>query len=244
MLQQKNFKRILQLFLSITLISVLAYLLGWSDLLTVKQINVIGTSSTDLVSRQISSAGIELRVGQRIARVDTRGINRTLYLANWLSEANTKRNWFAREISITVAERTPVAKFTDSTGQIKNFDPQGFQFIPKSAEQLSIQNQIPVIGAGISSANNQAQIQILTKFLGQFPLTARDYLKQLSNLGVDSLSNVRMQTIYKNRAIEINWGQTIDLDKKARVLDLLLLQPENEQITMIDLSIPDQPTVR
>ena len=244
MFRTVNLKRLLQIFLTITLIGSLAYLLGWSDFLTVKKVNVMGTSSTNLVTSQIRAAGIELRVGQRLARVDTRGIKRTLYLANWLSEAKTNRNWFSREVSISVLERTPVAKFIDASGQIKNFDPQGIQFVPKSADQLAIQNQIPMIGVGNDGANNPAQVQILTKFLGQFPISARDYLKQLSSLGVDSLSNVQMKTTYQNRAIEINWGQVSDLEQKAKVLELLLLQPENQQITSINLSLPDQPTVK
>ena len=82
MFRTVNLKRLLQIFLTITLIGSLAYLLGRSDFLTVKKVNVLGTSSTNLVTSQIRAAGIELRVGQRLARVDTRGINRTLYLAN------------------------------------------------------------------------------------------------------------------------------------------------------------------
>jgi hypothetical protein len=109
-----------------------------------------------------------------------------------------------------------------------------------------MQMQIPTINAVSQStgANNQVSLQLLSKFLSQFPLNGGQYIKQLSQLGVDSQGNIKMQTVINGRAIEINWGGVEQLDKKVKVMDLLLLQPENEQATSIDLSIPDQPTVR
>ena len=241
-----NLRRIIYICFSIGLIAGLSYLLGWSDFLTVRNIKVQGTNSIDLVTTEISSAGIELKVGQRLARVDARAINRTLNLANWLSEVKTSRNWFNREVSISVSERIPIAKFIDADGQSKNFDPQGVQFVPRSADQISMQMQIPTINAAspATGANNQVSLQLLSKFLSQFPVNGGQYIKQLSQLGVDSQGNIKMQTVINGRAIEINWGGVEQLDKKVKVMDLLLLQPENEQATSIDLSIPGQPTVR
>ncbi len=79
-----NLRRIIYICFSIGFIAGLSYLLGWSDFLTVRNIKVQGTNSIDLVTTEISSAGIELKVGQRLARVDARAINRTLSLANWV----------------------------------------------------------------------------------------------------------------------------------------------------------------
>jgi cell division septal protein FtsQ len=60
-------------FLAILLIAGLSYLLGWSNVLTVKEISYTGapTKSSEVTVKNLTN----LEVGERLARVETREIS-------------------------------------------------------------------------------------------------------------------------------------------------------------------------
>ena len=66
---------------TIILVSLLAYLLGWSGLMTVDQIKVSGVSKTQKVSTLTAKKVIKLsgiKIGQPIARVNASSVKRKL----------------------------------------------------------------------------------------------------------------------------------------------------------------------
>ena len=66
---------------TVTLVSLLAYFLGWSGLMTIDQIKVTGLSKTQKVSSLTSKEVIKLsgiKIGQPIARVNSSSVKRKL----------------------------------------------------------------------------------------------------------------------------------------------------------------------
>jgi cell division septal protein FtsQ len=107
--------------LAILLISGLAYLLGWSNVLTVKEISYTGapTKSSEVTVKKLAN----LEVGERLARVEIRKIAGRIQTLPWVDSADLSRNWISGKIVIAVTPRVPIATFN---GQL--MDAKGKRF--------------------------------------------------------------------------------------------------------------------
>jgi cell division septal protein FtsQ len=102
---------------AVTTLSIIAstsYLLGWSDYLTVKNIEITGTASQSIINRELTKNNLTLEVDMKLARVDLRAIERVSGNLEWLASADVKRSWLDRSISIEVVEKIAVAKAINS----------------------------------------------------------------------------------------------------------------------------------
>ena len=106
----KRIKRLLVTFSTITLISFTAYILGWSSFLTVNEVSIDGTKSTQVIMDKLTANSITPVVGSKLARVDTRAIKNTISQLDWISQADISRNWVKKKISIEIVERIAVDK--------------------------------------------------------------------------------------------------------------------------------------
>ena len=88
----RKLRRLFILLLAITLISGSSYLLGWSSVFTVSKITIEGTSSRAEIFRKLSSDSIELAVGSKLARIETRAIKRSIGMLEWIDEVNVSRD--------------------------------------------------------------------------------------------------------------------------------------------------------
>jgi cell division septal protein FtsQ len=91
----KRFKRLLISLLVIGSVSSSAYLLGWSSFLTVKEVQIQGTSATSVILNELKNKDIEPVVGQKLARVEIRSVKRILCDLDWVAQVEASRNWFA-----------------------------------------------------------------------------------------------------------------------------------------------------
>lgn len=236
----RKLRRLFILLLAITLISGSSYLLGWSSVFTVSKITVEGTSSRAEIFRKLSSDSIELAVGSKLARIETRAIKRSIGMLEWIDEVNVSRDWFDKSINISVREKKAVAKAITTKNGLINFDVSGEIFKPISASQQSIQERLPLV---ITEGNGSAQLASVASLLAQMPTQMADLILNLKSISVANSGYIQMETKVNELPLRIDWGLVSDIDLKIEVLNALLKLPENKRIKRVDLSQPELPIV-
>lgn len=236
----RKLRRLFILLLAITIISGSSYLLGWSSVFTVSKITIEGTSSRAEIFRKLSSDSIELAVGSKLARIETRAIKRSIGMLEWIDEVNVSRDWFDKSINISVREKKAVAKAITSKNGLINFDVSGEIFKPISASQQSIQERLPLV---ITEGNDSAQLASVASLLAQMPTQMADLILNLKSISVANSGYIQMETKVNELPLRIDWGLVSDIDLKIEVLNALLKLPENKRIKRVDLSQPELPIV-
>ena len=236
----KRFRRLLTTISVITLVSLAAYILGWSSFLTVKEVSIEGTKSVQVIINKLTNDGIAPVVGSKLARVDTRAIKHTISNLNWISQGSVSRNWFSKKISIEVVERVAVAKAITAQGTNVNFDNTGTVFTPISDTQLLIQNSLPQVTLQGGSKEELTSVALL---LEQIPVDLNYLITDLESISVSKSGYIQMKTQINKISVQINWGRAEEVKQKCSVLIALLKLPENQGIKKVDLSQPSAPIV-
>jgi cell division septal protein FtsQ len=236
----RKLRRLFILILAITLTSGSSYLLGWSSVFTVSKINLEGTSSRAEILRKLSSDSIELDVGSKLARIETRAIKRSIGMLDWIDEVNVSRDWFDKSINVSVREKKAVAKAITTKNGLINFDATGDIFKPISASQKSIQERLPLV---ITEGNDSAQLASVASLLAQMPTQMADLILNLKSISVANSGYIQMETKINELPLRINWGLVSDIEQKIEVLNALLKLPENKRIKRVDVSQPELPIV-
>jgi cell division septal protein FtsQ len=212
-------------FVAILLIAGLAYLLGWSNVLTVKEISYTGapTKSSEVTVKNLTN----LEVGERLARVETREIAGRLQTLPWIESADLSRNWISGKIVIAVTPRIPIATFNgelmDATG--KRFElPGGFK------------SKLPSVFAR-DTKSGLAAIKLFTKLPSEFST-------RTSAFTATSPENFNFKITEGKRSLFVIWGSDIEIDLKLKVYKALVALPENSKIKKIDLTEPRSPIVK
>jgi cell division septal protein FtsQ len=236
----KRIKRLLVTFSTITLISFTAYILGWSSFLTVSEVSIEGTKSTQVIMSKLTTNSIAPVIGSKLARVDTRAIKNTISQLDWISQADISRNWVSKKISIEVIERIAVAKAINAQGSRINFDSTGTVFSPTSSTQLSMQNSLPQVNLQGGDKEELASVALL---LEEIPNDLSYLITNLESISVSKSGYIQMKTRINKSAVQINWGRAEEVKQKCSVLAALLDLPENQGIKQVDLSQPNAPIV-
>ena len=238
---KKRFNRYIFSVTSLIAISLLAYLLGWSSILTVKEIQIQGSNETSLLLSALNRQSIAPTVGEQLARVNVRSAERVLSELDWLKSVNVSRNWFNSKINIEVIERKAIARALTNQNNIVNFDSSGILFTPTSMNQKQNQDQLPLIS---SANNNQQDLSNVALLLQKVPSDLAYLITELDQISITKAGYLLMSTSINNRPVRINWGTVEQIDQKFAVLKALLNLPENKAISQVDLSQPDAPIVK
>lgn len=239
-MQLSKFQKILGTTGAILFIAVLAYILGWSSLLTVKNIEITGTQSATVITDELTARDLGLTVGMKLARVDIRGIKSTLSKMQWIEKYSVSRNWITGTIKVAVEEKIGIAKATASDGSTLYFDFNGHLFKPVSAMQIASAAKLPLVDSPNRSTENLQQV---AKLLKEIPTELEDLLTNLTGISVGQSGFINMRTQIDGRNVEIIWGRADAIGQKSKVLQALVALPENKSANKFDLSIPDSPIV-
>lgn len=197
---------------------VAAYVLGWSTLLTVSSVEVTGTKT--LITT-------EIKVGERLARVEPRSIVAELGRIKWIRNVEVSRNWISGKVTIAIVERTPIAIFNE---QVIDEEGVSFSLLNQNIQGLP-HIQATDIDAAISAAN----------FYNSLP---KDFADDITTLKVVTGDSYSLDMSQGKRSIELLWGQDGENALKVRVYRALIARPENIEIIQIDLSAPHAPIVK
>lgn len=234
----KKYKRLVSYLVAFSLIAGLAYLLGWSSLLTVKKVEISGTNSISEIQGQLQKKNLSLNPGMRLARVDLRGIKSTLSEMDWLDSYSVDRNWLSGEIQLKVVEKVGVAKALSETGATLYFDANGVLFKPISRVQISTSSRLALVS---TESRSRADLVGVATLMQGLPKNLEFLLTELKSISVGKSGYLTMITKVEGRDVQINWGKADSLEQKFQVLSALLELPENKAATKFDLSIPDSP---
>lgn len=203
---------------TILVFGVVAYILGWSTLFTVSSIEITGTKS---------SITTDIKVGERLARVEPRSIVTELERVKWIRSVEVSRNWINGKVSIAIVERTPIAIYNE---QVIDEEGVGFPLLNQNIQGLP----------HIQATNIDAAIAA-TNFYNSLPKEFADDITTLKVVTGDSYS---IEMSQGKKSIEIVWGQDEENSLKVRVYKALIARPENFKIRRVDLSAPHAPIVK
>ena len=221
-----NLRRRRELILGILLLIVasLAFLFGWTNLFTVKNVTVEGSPNSQITKQVLQIADIQK--GEKLARIEPRNISTKLALAgiDWVEEVKVSRNWITRAVSINLSARMAVAisgaRFIDSGGVL-------------FTSPVSLKGKLPTIGAKNETARLAA-----VEFYQSLPIDMR---KDVESVRASSTKNFQLQL--KN-SLHINWGDSSNNAVKIKIYKALIALPENKKIRQMDVSDPTKPTVK
>ena len=215
-------KKELGIGVTFLVIATLAFLFGWTNLFTVKQVTVSGSPNQTITNQVLQLA--DVKNGTKLARIEPKVVTSKLSTLDWISSVQIKRNWLKRSVDLHLIPRTAVAKageqYVDSDG--KSF-----------TSPIAISGSFPTISS-LDQASKSAGI----KFLISLPL---DFSKKISKVIATSESSFQILT---DENLRIIWGDNRDNQLKIKIYKALLQLPENSKIKVMDVSDPIKPTVK
>lgn len=233
---------------ALVLISATAYLLGWSGALTVSKVIIAEPDKAIAaeISARLSASPDVIPPGTRIARVDKDAIARRLTELIWISQVEVERNFINREVTVSVAPRSAIARVRSSAETLGSIEFLGDDLatftIPANAVDKAARSggvdwrQLPELTLGDESLELRSDVVRLLTFL-------TDAGAKTMRLVATNREEMRSKVEYSGRELDISWGNVKELELKRSVLDRLLELKANKSVSRIDLTEPLAPTV-
>lgn len=232
--------------LAVTLLVGLTYLFGWSNFFSVKKItiDVSDTKVAQQIEELLAQPPATISMGEKLARVDKRVIASRLKNLVWIDGVSIGRNFFTGEVRISLVSRQPIARFDGSNG--------GTRFLGSNLELFTLSNDaiqsatssssfdwraLPVITAANPTAQTLGDVK---SFIDQMKIEGL----QIRTIDISSPGELVSGITVGKQMVEVRWGSVQELKLKKRVLDALLAAPENKKVKAIDLTDPQNPTVK
>jgi cell division protein FtsQ len=210
-------KRLIALATAI-FVGAASYALGWSTLFTVSSVEVTGTDQR---------LPQNIKVGEKLARVEPRAVAATYEKFAFVQGAQVSRNWISGKVTISITTRTPVAIFNN-------------QAIDESGKVFALKGELPAALPQIQASSVEIAVAAV-EFMNSLPEEIRSNLKILK---VRSTGAYVMDVDVQGRKVEVRWGFATENELKAKVYKALLEQPENAKLKRMDLSAPHAPIVK
>ncbi|MSO32875.1 MAG: FtsQ-type POTRA domain-containing protein [Candidatus Nanopelagicaceae bacterium] len=220
------------LIAAVVLVSLLAYLLGWSGLMNVDQIKVAGVIKTQNVSKLSVKEIIKLsgiKKGQPMARVNSSAVKRKLLAFPQILDVKVNRQ-LPGTVVIDLKLRKIEIAVTAAGGGYLVGDSSGVTF----AKVSQVPRGIPIIRASTSKL-----------LLRQTLLVFHSLPPKIQNRVISIDAKTRDSITFNlTLGVQIVWGGTQEQDLKIEVLNALLADSKNKRVKIIDISSPLAPTVR
>jgi cell division protein FtsQ len=220
---------VVSLLIATMVIGASGWILGWSPLLKVKQIDVIGLSVDSPLKTQevISLSGIW--IGEPMARVSGASIRRALAQVPRIGSVALVRKWPHRVV-LLIKERVPVA------GVVK-----GNQFSLIDGES-KVYGTVSVLPLGLLTiaitGDFRTGLKTAMSVINNLPEGIKRQVIRLDSSGADGLQ------LTLRRGARVILGSSEDLAVKSRVLSTLLSGAGAGKIKVFDVSAPYAPTTK
>ena len=207
--------------LVVALVAGAVWLVYFSSVLTVKRVDVEGTS---LLTRDQVLRTARVPAGEQLARVDIDAISARLRALAAVRSVDVSRTW-PDGVQIVVQERVAVAVI-EIAGRLRGLDADGVVF----GEYAKAPPGLPRVSS-TSSTTPEALTEAAT-VVAALPKELAAMVDHVEVLTVDQIT-----LVLKDQRIVV-WGSADDSALKADVLRKLLRQPGR----VYDVSVPGQPT--
>jgi cell division protein FtsQ len=203
----------------------LTYLFAWSPLLTVKTISTSGFPEGVSAESIVAKSGIT--IGEKMARIEPRSVEKLLGEISWVKTISVSRNWMKGDVAIELAERVPVGLYKGRA-------------IDASGTLFELPGSTPANLPTVSAATPELGLSAITLFT-ELP---NDLKESLLSLSASNSSSINSWHREPGRNVKITWGSVKELELKVSVYRALLTLPENKSIRRVDLSAPHAPIVK
>jgi cell division protein FtsQ len=197
------------------------WLVYFSDVLTVKRVDVEGI---DLLTRNEVLSTARVPEGEQLARVDVGAIASRVRSLAAVRSADVSRKW-PDGVQIVIQERVAVAVI-EIAGRLRGLDAEGVVF----NEYAKAPPGLPRISS--TSSTTPEALREAAIVVSAFPRELAAMVDHVEVLTVDQIT-----LVLKDERIVL-WGSSDDSATKAEVLLQLLRQPAK----VYDVSVPGQPT--
>jgi hypothetical protein len=238
--------------LAITMVFLLViYAIGWSSLLTVSSLTIETSDpkNVSLIEGQLKATGLAIAVGEPIARINSRAIERSLKRESWIGEVSFERDWIRGDVRLFVREEIPrfilreEAPLAASAG-VRFMSSEGVIF--RLPGDLSNQYQsLPGIELRGGDSLTRAQAVRLFDLIHPIFPTEGVVVTPLATFTSESRVPASMgrEDSKDGRSVRISWGAFSDIETKLMVIDELLDLKANRSVIRIDVSNPQLPIV-
>ncbi|MEY4497944.1 MAG: hypothetical protein RJA40_49 [Actinomycetota bacterium] len=207
-----------------------SYLLGWSPLLSVRSVEIVGAPTKE--SKTAIERSLEITVGEKLARVDPRSLSNRLRSFDWIASSEVSRNWIKGKVTISINTRKPVALYSEPGKPQVVLDASGKTF----ATPADIADGLPKVSAK-SVEGGLAAIEVFTSLPVSFS-------KNIDRMSAARSDNFLIYGVFEGQNLRVIWGDAEDTQLKVDVIEALLKREENKNLRMIDVSAPHAPIVK
>jgi cell division septal protein FtsQ len=223
-------KRVLTIAIIGLLFASSTYLLGWSQVFSVREVAITGVP-TEQSAVEVKKA-LEITPGIKMARVEPRSLRRRLDSFGWIGSVNISRNWINRKVSIEISPRVPIAEFNPLTSPQMLMDSEGKLFkLPGNSN-----SNLPRVEAADTKSGLLA--------IDLFTSLPQSFRSSIVLMSARSSGTFSVTYLFGGRSIRIVWGDAKNTSLKVEVINALLGLPENSKISTIDVSAPHAPIVK
>lgn len=252
-------RRLFALFAASMLVGLI-YIIGWSSLLAISSVSIETTDPKNvaLIENELGTSGLTIKVGEPLARINTRAIERSLKDQPWIGEVNLERDWIGGEVRLFVRERIPrfvVEENTPVTGGSTGSISSTKRFMTDDGTLFELPGDLAAQYRELPKVEIQSERQVdrgnaaelFAAINEKFP-TERVIATSLSTFITES--RVPLETGSKpegqpvsNRLIRISWGELKEISSKVLVVEELMKLKANRAVSVIDVSNPRLPIV-
>lgn len=207
------------------LLALVAWVVGWSPLLGVDDVEVSGVTGAE--QRAVAEL-VQVPVGTPLARVDTDAVAGRVRTRITVAEVSVRRSW-PGTLSVDVVPRTAALVVKNPQGRLEVVDPEGVSF----AVVRTAPKGVPVVTATGSKGMTPEALQSSLALLEALPA---DLAAKVTSLKVSSADLVTF-TLGSRTVV---WGSGEASERKVEILRALL----RTKAKVIDVSAPDTPVTR
>lgn len=227
--RRRRWKRIALAVLAIALASTLVWLIWFSTVLSVRDVEVAGRTTLN-ESKIIDAAQVPM--GRPLARVNLKAIEGRIAALERIDTVEVSRSW-PRSVSITIVERSAVVWATLG-GQIRGIDRHGVDYRSySSAPKSLLEAKLTATDRSDQQASSEAVVAVVGLIAEKDP-ALRGQIQSISAATKDSIE------LNLTEGRTVMWGSGAEGERKLTVLEALL----SIKATRYDVSAPDQPTTR
>lgn len=212
-------------FLVLILLGGSSYVLGWSSLLSVKKVVVVGAPNPS----EAFAIQHNFRIGEKMARLESQKITTALMVYTWLDHASINRNWLRGIVTVHVWTRSPIAQF-----QTHLVDESGVVFDLPNVDTT----HLPTI-----TGTNSTSVKFAANLLSALPLLLRTQVTGILVRGND-WATLTISDASRKKNVSVVWGDLTEMSLKVKVYQALIALPENLSVTYVDVSAPHAPIVK
>ena len=215
--------------LTVLLTGVAGWVLGWSSVLNVKQIEVVGVPADSPIKIESIIALSGIRINEPMARLSGASVKRELAQIPRIKSVSLLRHW-PHKVVLVIKERVPTAAIMKGNE---------FQLIDSESNQYATVSVLPTaVPTVLITGDYKTGLRSAMSVITELPVIISSQLTHVESSGTDGVQ------LTLRKGTRIIWGSSEDFGLKSRVLATLLTGAGARKVKTFDVSAPFAPTTK